>query len=274
MSPVLPLHRHWRGVFGALLLALGLLVPPGSSLASSAPAFRVRPAEYSSPGFRDLAEQLQREAVLHQLADRLNGLFKVGRSVHLRFAECGQANAYYQPDRREVRVCFELLQLFADVLAGQVDDEDQLIAALFGALRFVVLHEVGHALVDVLAIPITGREEDAVDQLSVWLLLDGVDDSTAVLSAAAAFQANAQLSEADFSSDHALDQQRYFNMICWVYGSDPAGFADLPADWALPEARAAVCADEYAQLQRSWRRLLQAHLKPRSAATAAAPGMP
>ena len=40
-------------------------------------------------------------------------------------------------------------------------------------------HELGHALSNVLDLPITGKEEDAVDQLSTFLLAEGDDDNEA-----------------------------------------------------------------------------------------------
>jgi hypothetical protein len=116
----------------------------------------------------------------------------------------------------------------------------------------------------VLELPITGREEDAVDQLSAWLLIGDPAGDSAVLSAAAAFSMNGEattLAEGDFANEHSLDQQRYFNMVCWVYGRDPKRHADLIDIAGLPHSRAEHCGEEYARLDTSWRRLLGKHLR-------------
>lgn len=250
-----------------LLWALGVL--PTS--AAETPAFAVREPLQQAGAYADLAAQLKQGGPLAELAVRLNGKLRLPRQVRLRFAECGEPNAFYRPDLREVRVCFELLELFAETLSGHVDDEDQLAEALSGTLQFVALHEVGHALVDVLSLPVTGREEDAVDQLSAWLLIDGKDGSTAVLSAAAAFQSIAEGGPADYSGQHALDEQRYYNMLCWLYGSAPQQQGYLITDWGLPTARAEGCAEEFRQIRQSWSRLLRDQLR---AAPGAKPGKP
>lgn len=54
--------------------------------------------------------------------------------------------------------------------------------------RSFFYHEVGHALVDVLELPITGKEEDAVDQLSTYVLVEDADGGeVAALDGAVAF---------------------------------------------------------------------------------------
>ena len=63
------------------------------------------------------------------------------------------------------------------------------------------------------------------------------------------------------ADEHSLNQQRYFNMVCWVYGSNPDDNEDLLEDWELPEARAEQCPDEYALINRSWSSLLAEHLR-------------
>ena len=236
-----------------LLLSWALSVPAAAEVRLADPA----PLD---PSDRDLAQQLQASGALRRAAELVNARVVPGKTVTLRHASCEGPNAWYLPEQREVQVCLALARHLAALLAAQLDDEDQLLQALDGALRFIALHELGHALVDVLQLPVTGREEDAVDQFAVWLLLAD-DDSAAVLSAASLF--GSEISGAtDLAAAHSLDQQRYFSMLCWVYGSDVQWRGALIEDWSLPAERAAGCSDEYAQLGRSWQRLLAAHAPP------------
>ena len=178
---------------------------------------------------------------------------------------CGEANAWYLSDTREVAVCLELVDYYYRLLAPY-HRREALDEAVASAFSFIVLHELGHALVDVLDLPITGREEDAVDQLAVWLLLQESDGDSAVVDAAFSFLASEPWSEfgdgASPGDEHALDRQRFFNLLCWVYGSAPEAHARLIEESALPARRQAQCPREYRRLQRSWERLLAPALRP------------
>lgn len=222
--------------------------------------FVVLPPLVESEALRGDAREMHDSGTLQTLAEVLNGLVVLPRDVGLRFAECEEANAFYDSEARRVELCLELMQGMAETLDGQFETEDQTAEALAGAFIAVVLHEVGHALVDVLEIPVTGREEDAVDQLSAWMLIEA-GDVDSVLGAAASYYTDPDLAEEDFAGEHSLDRQRYFNLICWVYGSDPSSHADLIETWGLPQHRADQCEAEYAQLDRSWSRLLAGHLR-------------
>lgn len=217
--------------------------------------------------YKDLAEQLHGSDMLQTIAQNLNSKFRLPRKVEMRFAECGEANAYYDPNTRQISVCIELMEIMAEQLAEEVETDEELQETLTGAATFITLHEAGHALVDVLEVPVTGREEDAVDQLSAWMLIDGDEEGyIAVLSAAQVFYSDAELDDSDFADEHSLDQQRYFNMVCWVYGSDPENSDFLLEDWELPTERAERCEGEFTQLKTSWNRLLSNHRRTSRAA--------
>ena len=64
-----------------------------------------------------------------------------------------------------------------------------------------------------------------------------------------------------YADEHSLNRQRYFNMVCWVYGSDSENNQNLLEEWELPEARADQCEGEYAQLRNSWATLLGEHIR-------------
>ena len=60
---------------------------------------------------------------------------------------------------------------------------------------------------------------------------------------------------------HSLDQQRVYNLECWIYGSDPEANGDLVTDGQLPEDRANGCADEWQQLDKAWSTLLDPYFR-------------
>jgi hypothetical protein len=253
-------------------LSVSLTLP---AFAADTGRFVVLAPQTESAEWQDEAREMQRSGMLQEMAQALNTIFVLPKDISLRYAECGEANAYYDPNAREITMCLELMQSMAETLDGQFEDEDSTAEALAGAYLAVVLHEAGHALVDVLEIPVTGREEDAVDQLSAWMLIEA-DDADSVLGAAASYYTEDEESAGDdeFADEHSLDRQRYFNLVCWAYGSDPENQEDLIESWGLPEARAERCEDEYAQLDRSWTRLLGEHLRDDSDEAAAVETQP
>jgi hypothetical protein len=135
------------------------------------------------------------------------------------------------------------------------------------ANEFIIAHEMGHALVHELDIPVTGREEDAVDGFAAYLLADNPKfGPLTALSAALFFDAYRQLRgklrEEDFADEHSVLEQRIYQFTCWVYGSDPQEFRSLVGREGLPRERARRCPGEWAQLKRSWDRLLAPHAIP------------
>src|SRR5690606_41448766 len=65
-----------------------------------------------------------------------------------------------------------------------------------------------------------------------------------------------------YAGDHALGEQRYFNLQCLIYGTDPDGLAGMVAAGDLTAERARGCAREMRQVSRAWLRLLLPHLAP------------
>lgn len=126
-------------------------------------------------------------------------------------------------------------------------------------------HELGHALIDVLQLPVLGREEDAADSLSAYLTHQIWEEESATIimtdSANAYLMYNAEAEangyEIPYWGEHSLDLQRYYNLVCLFYGADPENRKPIVAEFELPEDRAERCPDEFAQTEASWDSLLE-----------------
>lgn len=229
--------------------------------------FKVVYLPVKNPEYAKLLKELKDAKVLEQIAADLNATIALPFDVSITFAECGQVNAFYDPEKRRISMCFELLEHFSEIFAEDAKSEDELGDAVVGATVFVLFHELGHALIHVLDLPVTGKEEDAVDQLSTFVLTDGTDEGEkAVLDGARWFiledeQQDKQLEELAFWDEHSLNAQRFYNLVCWVYGQNPAKYQNLIKNGALPAERAGRCEGEYQQLAKSWATLLGPHLK-------------
>ena len=166
-------------------------------------------------------------------------------------------NASFDSATRRVTLCYELFKELSEKLAGKVGG-NYLVS---GTLVFALMHELGHALIDVTELPIVGREEDAVDQLATILLLNqGATGDSLAFGAVGWFALNSKANPLDdlaFADDHGLNQQRVYNIICWIYGRDPDRYPQVVEEGWLPEHRAEGCRSEYLRLARSWGRLLE-----------------
>ena len=208
---------------------------------------------------------LRKEQTLESLATTFSEYLQLPHPVHLALGECGVSNAFYDPKEVRVVFCYELLVELASLTAKEPDQEE-----LFGgAFAFILTHEIGHAIIDGLKLPVLGREEDAADELAALAMLDSAEDrqlvSGAVLWLAAHARAERRTKLTTLADEHALSEQRLYNMLCWMYGADPFGNVEIVASGALPAARAARCGEEFRQLQSSWYQLLGTHLKKRFA---------
>lgn len=214
-----------------------------------------------SPVFASLQDELRRDRMLEKLAVGLSAAITLPRPVTLGTAECGVKNALYQPQYRRVVLCLELVvqmgQGIRQSFAGRLP-EQKLQEAYTGAIAFIVMHEIGHALIHVLDLPVLGREEDAADQISTFFLLNGGDPAPeALIGALWFFRPNALVyTRQHFSDEHSVNPQRQSNIACWALGKDPARYGFLLRSGVLTPQRAARCRGEYARLDATVRKLL------------------
>ena len=212
-------------------------------------------------------EELKKEKALEMIADGLNQEFILPVDITLTFTECGVVNAFYDPERHQISMCYELLEHFYEIFKPDAKSDAELDDAVLGAVFFVFYHEMGHALIHVLDLPVTGKEEDAVDQLSTLILADGTDEGEkAVLDGARWFileedQNDTDIDQLAFWDEHSLGKQRFYNVLCWLYGHDEKKYDFLVKKEVLPEERAVRCPGEFAQIDKSWNKLLGPHMK-------------
>ena len=152
-----------------------------------------------------------------------------------------------------------------DDQAGDEQASDPVSDYFVGNLLFVFYHELGHGLIHKLDLPVLGREEDAADQLATLMLMDRGTDSVGgepVLTAALGWldswqKRDGAAEDSDYFDEHSLDMQRYANIVCLVYGSDPEKYKNLVADWDLPADRAERCPADFDSASASWNGVMQ-----------------
>jgi hypothetical protein len=226
---------------------------------------RISYGEPKNPAHRPIYERLQKRRVLEDLRDFLSPL-KLPKPLTIKLEGCGVVNAYYSGGA--VTICYEYVAWIHQV-AQQVtlSNEISLEDAVVGPFVDVLLHEVAHAIFDLLKIPLFGREEDAADQLAAFILLQFGNDVArrTIVGAALLFR---QMSvdqvpgTADYASVHGLPAQRFINVLCIAYGAQPQLFADYVKQGFLPVTRIGYCRWEYQQILHAFRTLIAPHVDP------------
>jgi hypothetical protein len=222
------------------------------------------------PAHEAIHRRLKEAQALERLS-RILGPLRLPRRLTLKVEGCdGQVNAFYQDD--VVTVCYEYLE-FVDRSAppwlGETSAARKI--ALVGPTVDVFLHEVGHAVFDMLEIPVLGREEDAADLFSAYLMLQAGPEDARKLIIGVAFlgakEAMAAQKESPslkaFADEHGLPAQRYFNVLCMAYGADSKAFAEAITIGQLPAERAEGCEAEYQQFDHAFRKLILPHVNRR-----------
>jgi hypothetical protein len=133
-----------------------------------------------------------------------------------------------------------------------------------GNMLFVLLHEMAHATITLMGLPVLGRMEDAADTFAtLHLIRAGSDFSNRVLTEAAKgwFMADRRDQntgdKVQFYDERGLNQQRAYQIVCLMVGSDDEKFKDLAKEIKLPESRQDTCAGDFSNAAYSWDLLLK-----------------
>ncbi len=211
--------------------------------------------------YKELDRQVQNEKLLIKAAEKLNRSLILPHDIYLRTKDCNETNAFYDSSDQSVTMCYELMEHFYSTFRSVGDNDEKAYGKMFDAVKFVFLHEIGHALIDTYSLPVAGNEEDAADRCAAYINLMelGHEGVRSVLAAADAFaiESKQRSSKPNMADEHLLQEQRFYNSLCMIYGSNPAKYAGLVTDGFLPKARAARCAGEFQRSVDSWISLLE-----------------
>lgn len=222
-----------------------------------------QPATMGETGYE--ADLLSKNAVLENFVDEMNAFVALPYDVEVIGMECGEANAFFDPEAHTIQLCYELAVSERVLFSEAGDSGDTLDTEIIESAVATLYHEAGHALIAELELKATGREEDVADQLAAYMLTSDSDSTSTLITVANTYNLNAakieSLDQLPFYDTHSLDAQRAVTFLCYAYGAFPDEFAYLIDDGALDADRGAGCEDEYTQMAEAWEALLTPHLK-------------
>jgi len=250
----------------AIVAAIGLLACDAVNAQSSRTGrVDILYVATKSAELKPVYEYLKEKRALEKIRGILSPL-RLPHRLTIRAQDCdGVSNAWY--DEGTVTICYEFVDdIWKNAAAETTAAGVSPIDTVLGPLADVVLHEVGHAVFDIWKVPIFGREEDAADQFSAYIMLQFKKDDARRLILGNAYQykndlrPDAPIALTKFADEHGTPAQRFYNVLCLAYGSDPKFYQDIVDKGYLPQARSEGCEDEYAQVSHAFKTLIGPHI--------------
>lgn len=219
-----------------------------------------------NPSHQAIFTHMKQRGALEELQTFLSP-FLLPRTLRISMAGCdGEADAFY--DYASITICYELIADLHKNMASETSVTSvEPIDTVIGPLVEISLHEIAHALFDLLRLPVFGREEDAADQVAAYILLQMGDSRARRMIAGAAYAYQTEELKAgdcrsleDYAGEHSTPAQRAFNTLCLAYGADRNLYADFVSEGFLPKERAEFCYEEYEQVEEAFEMLIKPHI--------------
>lgn len=222
-----------------------------------------------------ILEQVKRFQLAERMAQVTNASVRLRQNLGIGFQSCGNPNAFFDPQRSAIVFCLEMIEL----MVAQAKADTGLVPAeigrtIEGAIWGIFFHELGHAVVGVNRVPITGREEDVADQFALYYAVNFIEPQNmpVVLPTIWFFKMMAQdlnVSSANqdqvkrlMADEHSLSDQRIYNLACWAYGAHSARGAMAANFVKLPQERGVRCSKEYEALDYGIKARFKKYFKP------------
>ena len=204
------------------------------------------------------------EAKVRSMVTRLNDAINLPVEIQISFEDCHDTEVYYDDQNHHVTICHEWLDEMQHLVSRRNSDKNLVRESVESLVVAVFLHESAHALIDILHVPVTGREEDAADQFSTLVLMGQPDGARKAMQVAHTYKVLSQDSLHDppvYWDEHSLDAQRYYDTLCMIYGRDPKQNTKLMTSDRLPDERAEICEKDYQRIETAWKTLLKPYAK-------------
>ena len=255
------LRRHAHALTIAVTISSACVGPGLAQPADPVPAelnnSMIRVAYMPSQKYAKLRTELREMKILERLKQFLSPL-RLPQTLGLRTEQCDDVNMFYRPLDSTITVCYEFIvvaQKIADLAATKGAPRD---VVLYGGIIGGLLHEAGHAVFDILRVPVLGREEDGADQIASFIALQFQPEIAKVVIQGTAHMLRllggpdvdkANVNSIAMADEHGSASQRFFNVFCIAYGRDPATYYEIALSVKIPPERLANCANEYRDVE-------------------------
>ncbi|MFL5844568.1 MAG: DUF4344 domain-containing metallopeptidase [Solirubrobacteraceae bacterium] len=215
------------------------------------------------------AKEILQAGGLDGIAAGFTKSFKLPADVRIRVTN-GSDGPYYDPSVRTISLSYGFASYVGNLLVANFPDlqtnQTELGRDWAAVNDFILIHEWGHALIDLYDLPVLGKEEDAADALATVFMTEFVDGGSEYAFDAAKFfdtlsARQRKLAEGDYWDEHSLDKQRAYSIVCWVAGASEHDYKIIEQAGILGDERLRRCPTEYQQYVKSFQRLLRPHVR-------------
>ena len=234
----------------------------------------------SNPEQQKYIDGVRSSHLAERMASLVSGSLMMKSDIGIGFESCAKVNAFFNPQRHAIVICSEFIDMMAKTAFNDKDfmmklPREEFGKVIDGLIWGIFFHELAHAIIRTNNVPITGREEDVADQFAVWYAVNFVDLSKTPIvmptiwfwSRLAKNRDIPSMSDEErrsfMSNEHSLDEQRIYNMACWVLGTGSGSGAKTAQYAGLPNERAQRCPSEYAQLDMGMKKNFKKYFKAR-----------
>jgi len=201
----------------------------------------------------------------------LNTLYRLPQSVKIIVTECGSKNSRYNFEEMTIYICYETLQEKVNDYSKSPKNNSEYERRVFKNSVFTFWHEIGHALMHQLNLPVKTvslNEEDLADEFAVLSMIWREDDkwTNSIVTSSLHYKnkvlkrKNKGLSLPIYEY-HSPDIDRYYKMNCLLYGMKPVSFARLKKTLNEQPKGAANCKSYYQVRNKYWSRILKPFAK-------------
>jgi hypothetical protein len=256
---------HAMALVGALTLTASTTTVAIAQPAGKTNQIKIEYQPGQNPAHQKLEALVKERKVLEKFQEILSP-FKLPAPLTLLTKSCGMVNAWYQ--RPTLTICYDYLEdIQKSIPKGNTPAGLTPADTVIGQLFYVVAHEAGHAFFDQLNTPLFGRGEDAADGFATYMMLALGKEQARRLIGGAAYSYKPYLGKEKFmvpatafSDAHGAPLQRFYNLLCLAFGSDPNTYKDLVDQGYLPKDRARSCRMEYGELNFAFQQLILPHV--------------
>ena len=260
------------------LFAFGLAAPALTPTAAPAatPGFHVQYRAPHNADYSTYRDELKRERFLESVTADLDATLKLPAPLTVELAECGRSTARHSDAAHTVTLCYELVDAIVALSQSDRPAPERAQARFSGTLTYVLLAEIGAALVSeyALTLPLDSTAAQAGSEFATLSLASAERDGEPIGAGALELFTLALANRSsgfEYPTDHGLDRLRLGDMACILYGNAPSNHASVVSGGLLPEARAPRCAEEVVDLAKRWDGYLKPHSRPGATPAAAAP---
>jgi hypothetical protein len=269
-----------KSIFGTVILCA--LLTAGLAGAQEQPQINttILPA-LDTAAYGYVERFLDESYVLTFAADHVDRQVVLSRPLTLAAGECGgDLTANYDPVQDLAMVCYELIDwILRHTPRGSARQQSEQAA---WTVAWIALHELGHAVGNQVfpwpsptatsadTVQFRRDQEARADQFATLTLLQ-VEPSASLAAAVywilrsggprwASFWHGMAAAGLMVETGHDTGVNRYRDIVCLTYGSNPGRFSELGA--SLPAERSRGCREEYSNRAATWDRMLRSHRPP------------